>query len=347
MNRNTCLIASLLVFVCQLGVGQSHFFTLSDVKIKLTDKPYNITKVIDERGDKSNIGWTQKGIVNVKVNANFLNPVEKEVFNFLRNNLKSNGPNIQVIIRTLNISEKTGALSEKGFCELSVDFILENENSTYRVLQSSHKAETKGTDVTKKHPKNIATAFQFCFEQLAKVTLSETANFMVLSDDGEENQIPDSVKYDFPIFKEVIQTGTYASYDELKNNAPSNIEDFVLEKNERLEEPWAGTFEVVPKFAKSRKKVKKVWAIAYEGQVYVYHQKEFFPLTIRKYELYFYGYGIPSNQNISSGAFYGGAIGLGIASGVEKSNSKKQKVKYYLDPNTGGFGKTILEDAVK
>ena len=344
MKKKNFLIATFIVFMCQLSFGQSHFLTISDQRIKLTDNPYNVTKVIDERSDKSNIGWTQKGMANVKVNANFSNPVEKEVLNFLRNNLNSNGSNIQLIIRTLKISEKTGAFSEKGFCELSVDFLLERDNSVYRVLQSSYKAGTKGTDVTKKHPKNIATAFQLCFEQLEGIDLTETDTFLAISTDGEENQIPDSVKYDFPIFNEEIQTGVYASYDELKNNSPSNTEDFIIEKKERTQEPWDGTFEIIPKFEETSKKVKKVWAIAYEGQIFVYHQKEFFPLTIEDYELHFYGYGIPSNQNVSTGAIIGGLIGAGIASGIENANSKEQKVKYYLDPNTGGFGETILEE---
>lgn len=347
MNKKTFLIATFLIFSCQLSFGQNHFFTLSHQKINLTNRSYNITKVVDERSNKSNIGWTQKGMANVKVNANFSNPVEKEVLNFLRNNLKSDGPNIQLIIRTLKISEKTGAFSEKGFCELSVDFLLERDSSVYRVLQSSYKAETKGTDVTKKHPNNMATAFQLCFEQLESVDLTDTNNFLAISTDREENQIPDSVKYDFPIFKQEIQTGLYASYDELKNNSPTNAEDFIIGKKERTKEPWVGTFEIIPRFEETSKKVKKVWAIAYEGQVYVYHQKEFFPLTIEDYEIHFYGYGIPSNQSVSTGAFIGGLIGAGIASGIENTNSKKQKVKYYLDPNTGGFGETLLEDEVK
>lgn len=347
MNKKVILIATILFFGCELIFGQNHFFTLSDQKIQLTYKSYNITKVTDERSDKSNIGWTQKGMANVKVNASFSNPVEKEVFNFLRNNIKANGPNIQIIIRTLKISEKTGAFSEKGFCELSVDFLLETGSSTYRVLQSSIKSETKGTDVTKKHPKNMANAFKLCFEELLYVDLTDTKDFLEISTNGEQNQIPDSVKYDFPIFKEEIKTGLYASYDELKNNSPSNTEEFLIEKKERLQAPWTGTSEIIPRFKETSKKVKKVWAIVHEAKVYVYHQKEFFPLTIENYQLYFYGYGIPSNQNVSTGAMVGGLIGAGIASGIEGTNAKKQKVKYYLDPNTGGFGETILEEETK
>lgn len=347
MNRNTYLIAILLILMSELSIGQNYLFTLSDLKIQLTNKAYNVTKVVDERANKSNIGWTQKGMANVKVNADFSDPLEKELLNFLKSNLQPDGPNIQIIVRTLKISEKTGAFSEKGFCELSIDFVLEKENSTYRVLQSSHTTETKGADVTKKHPKNIVAALQLCFEQLDKVDLTKTADFWALSIDGEENKIPDSVKYNFPIFKEVIQTGVYESYDELKTNSPSTTATFVLEKKERHKAPWVGTFEIVPKFVGSRKKVKKVWAIAHEGQVYVHHQKEFFPLVIKDYELYYYGYGIPSNQSVSTGALVGGLIGAGIASGIENSSAKKQKVKYYIDPNTGGFSKTILESEAK
>jgi hypothetical protein len=346
MNKKIILIATFLIWGCKISFGQNYFFTLSDQKIELTDEAYNVTKVTDERSNTSNIGWTQKGLANVKVDASFKKPVEKEVLDFLKSNLNAGGPDIQMIIRTLKISEKTGAFNEKGFCELSVDFILEKDNTTYLVLQSSNKAETKGADVTKKHPNNIATAFQLCFEQLKSVDLTQTNNFLALSKDGVKNQIPDSITYDFPIFKEAIQTGIYTSYADLKNNSPSNTEGFTIEKKIRSREPWKGTYGIIPKFKETNRKVKKVWAIAHEGQVYVYHQREFFPLTIENYTLHFFGYGIPSNQSVAAGAMIGGLMGAGIASGIENSNSKKQKVKYYLDPNTGGFGETILEAEV-
>ncbi len=341
------MILTFIAISWNISLGQTHFFTLSDQQIELSNKPFNVTKVIDERIDKTNIGWTQKGMANVKVNASFTNPLEKEVSNFLNNNLASGGQNIQLVIRTLKISEKTGFSKETGFCELSIDFLLEKESQLFRVLQTSSTTEITGADVTKKHTKNIANAFKMSFEKLAMVDLSNTEKFLALSPDGSSDEIPDSLKYNFPIFLEKIKTGIYADYEELKSNSPSNTEDFYVEKKERTNEPWSGTFEIIPKFQDSDQKVKKVWAIALDGQVYVYHQKEFFPLTIENYELNFYGYGIPSNQSVSTGAIIGGLIGAGIASGIENTNSKKQKVKYYLDPNTGGFGETILEEEVK
>jgi hypothetical protein len=47
------------------------------------------------------------------------------------------------------------------------------------------------------------------------------------------------------------------------------------------------------------------------------------------------------------GRLFGGLIGAGIASGIENANAKRQKVKYYIDPDTGGQGKTILENEVR
>jgi hypothetical protein len=338
------LLIACIIFSWSLTIGQIQFFTLSEQKISLSNKSYTILKVTDERIDKTNIGWTQKGMSNRKVNASFSNPLEKEVENFLKANLNSGGPSIQIIIRTLKISEKTGAFSEEGFCELAVDFLLENESTIYRVLLSSQISEIKGADVTKKHPQNIANAFKLCFDQLSKVDLKNIESFIVLSTNGQPIHIPDFLKYDFLIFKEEIKTGIYATYNDLKNNTPSSNEKFIIEKKPRTFEPWIGTYEIIPKFQESSKEVKKVWGIAYEGQVYVYYRKEFFPLTIKDYELYFYGYGMPSNESISTGAFVGGLIGAGIASEIENSKAKKQKVKYFLDPITGGIGETILEE---
>lgn len=347
MKRSTCFLVMSFV-VLNTAFCQTHFFSITDQKIELLDNSYHVTKVIDQRADKSNIGWTQKGMSNKKVNANFANSAEREIGNFLKENLNTNGESILVVVNSLKISEKTGFSKERGLCELELDFLLENESGFYRIMQTSQTSEVSGMDVTKKHPENIANAFKLCFDELAKVDLSNTANFQKLSSQKEiDPDVLDSKNYDFPIFNEVIKTGIYSSYNELKNNTPSNTDEFVIEKKLRTNEPWAGSNEIIPKFKERNRKIKKVWAIADQGQVYVYHQKEFFPLIIEKNKLYFYGFGIPDFGTVSTGAVIGGLIGAGIASGIENSNAKKQKVKYILDPNTGAEMEVLLETEVK
>ncbi len=347
MKKRICLILIYLLVCWTAALSQTHFVSLSSQKVDFVNRAFHVIKVVDERSDKSTIGFAQKGMMNAMVDANFGRPFEEELLIFLSSNLNQTGPKIHVVVRTLKISEKTGFSKERGFCELSVSFLLENESQMYNVLQASTTTEVSGMDVTNKHPKNIADAFKVCFDKLANIDLSNVQNFIALSAGGLATKVPDSALYDYPIFKEPIKDGIYASYEELKVNSPSVIEDFVLDKKPRLNEPWTGTFEIIPRFKDTGKKVRKVWGIAHEGQVYVYHQKEFFPLIIQDYELYFYGYGVPDSGSITTGAFIGGLIGAGIASGIENSNAKRQKVKYFLDPNTGGQAQTILEVEVK
>jgi hypothetical protein len=334
----------LTLFTWNISFSQTHFFSLDGQKINLKNNSFKVTSVLDERTDKTNIGWTQKGMTNIKVDANFSNPFEKEIQDFLDANMDSKGLSLQVVIRTLKISERTSLLSEKGLCELAVDFLINKESTVYRVLQTSHTSEIKGIDVTKKHPQNIANAFKLCFEELAEVDLSNLSNFFTLETNGDIiSPIPDSITYDFPIFKEKIKTGIFQSYKDLKNNSPSILAEFYVDKEARSTEPWIGTYNLIPKFRTTNKKVKDIWSFAYEGVVYVFHQKEYFPLTIENYNLYFYGYGVSSNESVSTGALVGGLIGAGIASGIENSNAKKHKIKYHLDPNTGGYGATSIE----
>jgi hypothetical protein len=107
------LITACLIFSWHITFSQTHQLTLENQRVDLSKRSYNVTKVIDERSDKTNIGWVQRGMVNAKVNANFANPFETEIRNFLNRNLVSNEikPNIQIIIRTLKISEKTTFMS--------------------------------------------------------------------------------------------------------------------------------------------------------------------------------------------------------------------------------------------
>ncbi|WP_057938813.1 hypothetical protein [Algoriphagus resistens] len=343
MKPKITFIATCLIFIGYSSFAQTHFFTLKDEQIDLSGKTFNVTKVIDKREDKTTIGWTQKGMANIKVNANFSEPLEQELISFLNSNPSSGDINVQLIIKSLNISEKTGFTKETGFCNLSIDFLIEKESQLYRILQTDLTTEITGGDVTKKQTSNIANAFKMSFEKLATLDLSNTGNLVAISSDLWTEKVQDSSRYNFPIFIEEIKTGIYDDYDALKNNSPSNTEDFYLEQKERTGDPWKGSFEIIPKFHGSDQKVKKVWAIAIDGKAYVYHQREFFPLTIENYKLYFHGYGIPSGHSASTGAIIGGLIGTGIAAGIESSNSKKQKVKYHLDPNTGEIIETTLE----
>ena len=347
MNLKVLFSAIFLIVIGYSSLAQTQFFTLKEEQIDLSDIPFHVTKVHDKREDKTTIGWTQKGMANIKVNANFSDPLEQELLSFLNANLNPGDINIQLLIRSLSISEKTGFSKETGFCELSIDFFLEKEAQLYRVLQTDLTSEITGADVTKKQAANIANAFKMSFDKLEALDLSNTENFLPISSDLWTVTVSDSSRYDFPIFVEEIKTGIYHDYAALKNNSPSNMEDFYLEKKERTGDPWKGTFQITPKFHGSGQKVKKVWAIAIDGQVYVYHQREFFPLIIEDYKLYFHGYAIPSGHSVSTGAMIGGLIGAGISSGIESSNAKKQKVKYDLDPNTGEIRETTLESEAK
>ncbi|WP_339750739.1 hypothetical protein [Algoriphagus aquimarinus] len=335
MKQSIVLIIISLCFSGYPLFAQTHFFSLKDEQIDLSSKSFNVTQVLDKRSDKSSIGWTQKGLGNIRVDANFSDPLEQELISFLNSNLNSDGIDIQLIIRSLFISEKTGLAKETGFCELSIDFLMVKDFQLYRILQTELISEITGADITKKHTSNIANAFKMSFDRLEALDLSKTDNFLAIAPEALAGNIPDSSRYNFPIFTEEIKTGIYDDYDALKNNSPSNMEDFYFEQKERKNDPWKGTFEIIPKFHGSHKKVKNVWAFAIGGQIYVYHQREFFPLTIENYKLYYYGYGIPSGHSASTGAVIGGLIGTGIAAGIESTNSKNQKVKYHLDPDTG------------
>ena len=124
----------LTLFTWNFSFSQTHFFSLDGQKINLKNNSFKVTSVLDERTDETNIGWTQKGMTNIKVDANFSNPFEKEIQDFLDANMDSKGLSLQVVIRTLKISERTSLLSEKGLCELAVDFLINKESAVYRVL---------------------------------------------------------------------------------------------------------------------------------------------------------------------------------------------------------------------
>ena len=55
-----------------------------------TSKPLQkiaVSKIIDLRYDKTNIGWIQKGLSSDKVPADFKTAIDQEIITFLKNNI--------------------------------------------------------------------------------------------------------------------------------------------------------------------------------------------------------------------------------------------------------------------
>ena len=155
----------------------------------------------------------------------------------------------------------------------------------------------------------------------------------------------------FPIQNEDLKRGAYQTYNEFLNNDPSITDSFYIESKKRNFKNWKGTISPVPRFRSNGKKIKKIWGFCDGNTVFIFHQKEFFPIEIHDEIITFYGYGNRKSNNTNVGASI--AVGTaeaaasihpyavilvspiiltgGIIAVASTPKYKKQKVKYSID----------------
>lgn len=325
------------LFWINLIQAQDHKISLESQRTQLTIQPFSVIRVVDNRSNTSYIGWVQKGMANFRVDANFDGAFDQTILNFLNRNLNSPGPEIEVRINRLKISEETRITSESAYCELSIDFVWEKDSERYLVFSTSVTTEMKGAEVTAKHPANIANAFKICFQRLAQVDFSEAATFPVFSPENQPlaagQPSANSLSLDQP-----LKNGLYDSFHALVHQSPAYTEGYFLEKIKRNYEPWQGTFEIHLKLEKALRNKVNVWGIVFDQKIYIYHQDELFPLEEdEKGRKFFYGYDVPSGESVMPAAILGGLVGATIATEAEKAQARKVRVKYTLNEQTGFF----------
>lgn len=345
--RWNILIFGAILFSSNSIFGQVHFLSMNGQVVD--SKGFTITEIIDARANRSNVGYVLKGVNNTRMSATFKKPLNEEIANTLSTPNKKKLPELLLLVKGLHLEEKMGFAADRANCYLTVEFV-SKENSKYLLVHRSvQESSINGFDVTSRHPKNIARALETAFQELDKIDFSDKTKFKVLS----ENQVYiDRIEktYDFPIFNEKIKDGVFETFSDFQKNLPSNSYEFYLEKKARTSSPWLGTFDVNPIFSNFNKIKIPVWGLSIDGEIYIHHQKEFFPLIITENEIYFFGFDIVDNQSSSVGDQIGGLIGasvLGIESAIDQAKAKKRKVKYYINPDTGRFKEMYIVEESK
>ncbi len=144
------------------------------------------------------------------------------------------------------------------------------------------------------------------------------------------------MRYKFPIFTQSIKEGIYTNYEELKNNSPSNLEDFDFIKNPTKTKGREETEEVQITFKTSKGRLRPIFAASKDGEVYIAHQDKFFPLHIEEYELFFVGEAPGGSLNyVATDTVFKGIPMTVMKPVSKKDKSKPQKIKFYLHRVSG------------
>ena len=198
------------------------------VKLKI-DRPLfrGITceEVIDKRMISDNIGFAQKGLANRKVPVHF----EEAFTPYLAKHInklffaEEDQRALVFIFHELNVSERTTAFSERGFCRMDIEFAEYRDSSLYSLGRYDCDIEKKGGDVTKKHDDNILECLTNCITSFYQSDWKNLEPELIENQEQED----EATSYDY---NNIPTKGFYTSFSTLAKGQPLENVEFSLYK---------------------------------------------------------------------------------------------------------------------
>ncbi|MBF9222020.1 hypothetical protein [Hymenobacter ruricola] len=252
MNRSLpcyALLGGLLLFSFS-GHSQSqpYRFTLQAEKLDVPPGPWQVTRVLDLRADRSRLGAVRRGLGNEMASADFTQPLSAEVLQLLRTRVPAQPGARPVVMRvfTLALAEDLRANSEHAEAELIADFLAPQPDSTFQVVLAVGETNRRGgLDVTKLHPANLALVLQQALRRLAAVPASSQMPETLSQADALAGR-GGAMTQRFAIqgAAEPVR-GFYRNYQEFLDNRPSEADyPFAIAHVPHTGKRWAGTDEI-------------------------------------------------------------------------------------------------------
>ncbi len=173
---------------------------------------FYVSKIIDNRVYKDNLGIAQKGVFNKKVLSKFNKPFEEEIQEYFNVIFPPDLKKEPLVVRVnqLLISEKTGAFKETGKAIVNLDVLVFKDNVYYFLGSFSGYAEKNSADVTGKHDNRIRQVLKHCLMKYNAIDQNKQP----------KQYISLEMKKDPVILKEPIKKGFFTSFSELYANKP-------------------------------------------------------------------------------------------------------------------------------
>ncbi|SFZ94306.1 hypothetical protein SAMN05428642_10460 [Flaviramulus basaltis] len=178
----------------------------------IEDVNFYVSKIIDNRVYKDNLGIAQKGVFNRKVLSKFDKPFEEELMEYFNVVFPPDSKKEPLVIRVnqLLISEKTGAFKETGKAIANLD-VLSFKDDVYYFLESfSGYAEKNSADVTGKHDNRIRQVLKNCLMDFNDIDYKTKPKRPISI---EVTSIP-------VVLNEPLNKGFFTSFSELYANEP-------------------------------------------------------------------------------------------------------------------------------
>lgn len=261
---------------------------------------YNRINVIDLRTEKKNIGKIQIGILN-KPFTLILNPSLSTQLTVLFNEVVTKATEQQELVfflKKLYLYERTGALTEEGFCIYSAE-LYEKCDSNYYLIQSIDTiSHIESVDVTKELLKTadslISSTITYNLKKHGNKAVPLTYNEIVNADKIAKRKI---TVYNTNNYID----GVYLSFESFKNQTPDLIA--TVKKNKtRIKSVSILDANGLTKELQS----KDIYAVITDGFPYIATQYGYYPMKFENDNFSFIAkLSAPAKSSIATGIMFG------------------------------------------
>jgi hypothetical protein len=332
----TLLVA---VFTCikTVNAQKTEFINLQPKQVKIINSNFSKVEVIDSRLDTSGIvGMIQRGAFNRQVTLRLEHPMQDEVGRtaaMLIDSAQKMDGTCLINIRRFNISENTGALSESGSFRFRAVFYAK-QDTLYKRMFSIDETVTipGGLDVTQKLLEKVPEILGAHIKRAVTFNQQEidaTRQYSLY----DIQHIDEVERKDIPIFQvDVPKKGLYATYEDFKNNRPSN-ENVIVEHRKGFSRPLI--YEMNEKGKKGKEVLRKYYYAVSDGEkFYISRAHNLYELTKTNGNYYFTGVG---KDGADTGASILAYAAFGLIGGLAAGNHDTAIFEFVLDHVSGKF----------
>ncbi|TGE16615.1 hypothetical protein [Hymenobacter elongatus] len=311
--------------------------SLREQKLVVDNAAFHIVEVLDLRRQHQTIGWVQRGMSNIRVPADIAGGVREGLGNWLQVQLPPKPGSRPVLLRVheLRIAEQTKATSEKATADVDIDFVCQQPDGNYYVVQRySEQQEAKGLETTSYHDDNIVACLQRACTQVNTIDWQQRLRLAtpLTSEQVRYRGGHKPVPYDYPILTASHKPeGVYRTFLDFRNNRPQAVPGLIVEKVASPNRPITDEVEIYRPTESGREVLRDVWGFSDGQRAYVLRQKHFYPLKRAGDDFTFAGWASADPGAMSTAAVLGGAAGAAIAA----VTTHGEQQEYTLDMATG------------
>jgi hypothetical protein len=336
-----CLLQGLFLFivVCTgwntVNAQKTEFIHLQATKVKILSSAFSKAEVLDSRRDTAHVGLIQRGAFNRNVFLDLEQPMKNEIATTvarLIDSARKEDGTLLINIRKFYISENTAFATESGMFNFRAGFYVKQDTLYKHMFSLDTTVKmTLGMDVTKRLLELVPEVLGTFIKQAVYFDQEKCdAKLYTLHD---IQHIEDLEKKEIPVYSvDVLKKGLYATYEDFKNNRPSN-ENVIIEHKKGFSRPLI--YEMTDKGKKGKEILRKYYYVVSDGEkMYISRAHALYELTKTNGNFYFTGVG-KDGADMGTALLASAAFGL-LTAGMA-ANHDTAIFEFMLDHVSGKF----------